>query len=85
MGIRELVQKTSVPTKTINYYEDIGLLPPPARKPNGYRGYIDTDVDRLKPVAGARRMNIPQAEIREILEMCNRQEPPCVCWLEIIA
>jgi len=53
MEIRELVQKTSIPAKTIRYYEDIGLLPPPARKPNGYRDYADADVERLKLVAGA--------------------------------
>jgi DNA-binding transcriptional MerR regulator len=85
MEIRELVQKTSVPAKTIRYYEDIGLLPPPARKPNGYRDYADADVERLKLVAGARRMDIPLAEIQEILDLRDRQEPPCFRLLEIIA
>lgn len=61
------------------------MLPPPTRKPNGYRDYADSDVERLKLVAGARRMDIPQAEIREILNMRDRQEPPCSRSLEIIA
>ena len=43
MEIRELVKHTSVPAKTIRYYEEIKLLPPPARKPNGYREYSDVD------------------------------------------
>ena len=76
MEIRGLVSKTGVPAKTIRYYEDIGLLPPPARKPNGYRNYSEIDVERLKLVAGARRMDIPIAEIQEILDMRDRQEPP---------
>jgi DNA-binding transcriptional MerR regulator len=85
MEIRELVEKTGVPAKTIRYYEDIHLLPPPARKPNGYRNYSEIDVDRLKLVAGARRMDIPIAEIQEILDMRDRQEPPCSRLLELIA
>ena len=84
MEIRELVQKTGVPAKTIRYYEEIGMLPPPERKPNGYRNYAEADVERLKLVAGARRMDIPLADIREILDMRDRQEPPCVRLLEII-
>ena len=85
MEIRELVQKTGVPAKTIRYYEDICLLPPPARKPNGYRDYADTDVERLKLVAGARQIDIPIAEIQEILDMRDREEPPCIRLLELIA
>jgi len=85
MEIRELVEKTGVPAKTIRYYEDISLLPPPARKPNGYRNYSEIDVERLKLVAGARRMEIPIAEIQEILDMRDRQEPPCSRLLELIA
>ncbi len=85
MEIRGLVSKTGVPAKTIRYYEDIGLLPPPARKPNGYRNYSEIDVERLKLVAGARRMDIPIAEIQEILDMRDRQEPPCSRLLELIA
>lgn len=85
MGIRELVERTGVPAKTIRYYEDINLLSPPARKPNGYRNYAEADVERLKLVAGARRMDIPIAEIKEILDLRDRQEPPCSLLLEIIA
>jgi len=85
MEIGELVKKTGVPAKTIRYYEDIELLPPPERKPNGYRFYTEADVDRLKLVAGARRVDIPIAEIKEILDMRDRREAPCTRLLEIIA
>jgi len=37
MLIHELAKRTGVATKTIRYYEAIGLLPPPARQPNNYR------------------------------------------------
>ena len=54
MEIRELSELTNIPSKTIRYYEEIELLPPPKRKPNDYREYSEFDVDRLKLVAGAR-------------------------------
>ncbi|MFV1949055.1 MAG: MerR family transcriptional regulator [Anaerolineales bacterium] len=85
MEIRELSAQTNVPPKTIRYYEEIGLLPSPARKPNGYRQYFKPDVQRLKLVAGARRLDISLIEIQEILDMRDRQEAPCDRLLELIA
>jgi DNA-binding transcriptional MerR regulator len=85
MEIRKVVEKTGVPAKTIRYYEEINLLPSPARKRNGYRNYTEVDVERLKLVAGARRLDLSLAEIQEILDMRDRQEPPCNRLLELIA
>jgi DNA-binding transcriptional MerR regulator len=85
MKIQELSNQTGVPPKTIRYYEEIGLLPPPARLPNGYRDYSEIDIQRLSLVAGARRLDISLAEIREILDMRDRQEAPCSKLLELIA
>jgi DNA-binding transcriptional MerR regulator len=82
MQIRELTENTGVPAKTIRYYESIGLLPPPAREPNGYRRYRHADVERLKLVAGARRLDLSLDEIREILDMRDRREAPCKTLLD---
>jgi len=46
MLIKALSQQTNLPAKTIRYYEEIGLLPPPRRLPNGYRDYDETAVAR---------------------------------------
>jgi DNA-binding transcriptional MerR regulator len=35
MKIGELAETSGVPAKTIRYYEEIGLLPPPGREMNG--------------------------------------------------
>ena len=82
MEIRELVKNTSVPAKTIRYYEEIKLLPPPARKPNGYREYFEVDVERLKLVAGARRLDFSLDDIKEILDLRDRQIAPCGVMLD---
>ena len=80
MKISDLSNLTSVPKKTIRYYEEIGLLPQPNRKSNGYRQYSQDDVQRLKLVAGARGLDISLAELKEILDMRDRQEPPCSAY-----
>jgi DNA-binding transcriptional MerR regulator len=84
MEIRELVERTGVPAKTIRYYEEIDLLPSPARKPNGYREYIEVDVDRLKLVAGARRLDLTLDDIKEILDLRDRQIAPCGVLLDLL-
>ncbi|MGH9027704.1 MAG: MerR family DNA-binding transcriptional regulator, partial [Acidimicrobiia bacterium] len=48
MQIGELAQHTGVSTKTIRYYETIGVLPAPARTPAGYRDYAPHAADRLR-------------------------------------
>jgi DNA-binding transcriptional MerR regulator len=58
MQIRELSQRTGLPAKTIRYYEEIGLLPPPKRLDNSYRDYSEADVARTRLVAGARRLDL---------------------------
>jgi DNA-binding transcriptional MerR regulator len=85
MQIRELSNQTGVPSKTIRYYEDIGLLPKPSRKPNGYRDYSEPDIHRLRLVAGARQLEIPLAEIKEILDMRDRGDAPCLTLIDLLS
>jgi len=84
MEIRKLVELTGVPAKTIRYYEEINILPLPARKPNGYRKYSEIDVDRLKLVAGARRLDFSLDDIREILDLRDRKIAPCCVLLDLL-
>ena len=84
MQINELERFTGVPAKTIRYYEEIALLPPPNRKPNGYREYSDIDIERLKLVSGARRLDFSLAEIKEILDLRDRGIAPCGVLLDLL-
>ncbi len=84
MQIQELAQGTGVPAKTIRYYESIGLLPPPERRANGYRNYSQADVDRVKLVAGARRLDFSLDDIEEILALRDRREAPCRVVLDML-
>lgn len=77
MQIRELSKKTGSTDKTIRFYEEIGVLPPPRRLPNGYRHYNEGDVERVKFVAGLRRLDFSLDDISEILAMRDQGEAPC--------
>ena len=48
MNISMAAKHSGVPAKTIRYYESIGLIPPAARRENGYRDYGDNDVSTLR-------------------------------------
>jgi DNA-binding transcriptional MerR regulator len=84
MQIKELSQRTNLSAKTIRYYEEIGLLPPPKRLPNGYRDYEETAVSRIKLVAGARTLGFSLDDIREILALRDRREAPCRVVLDML-
>ena len=82
MQINQLAIITGVSPKTIRYYESIGVLPDPHRSPNGYREYEDGDVERLKLVAGARRLEFSLDDVTEIIAMRDRREAPCRVMLD---
>ncbi len=77
MKIQEFSRQTRLSAKTIRYYESIGILPSPLRRPNGYREYDDSDMERAKFVAGARNLDISLDDIRELLAMRDKKEAPC--------
>ena len=85
MQINKLATQTGVSTKTIRYYEEIGVLPPAKRLPNGYRIYDESDLERLRLVNGARQLGLSLDEIKEVLAMRDRGEAPCTVLLDILA
>ncbi len=54
MRIGQLAEAVGVDTPTIRFYESVGLLPEPDRRPSGYRDYDQSDVERLRFVRQAR-------------------------------
>ena len=68
MNIGQASERSGLPTKTIRYYEDIGLLKP-ARRGNGFRDYADRDVHELRFIARARGLGFSVEECRHLLEL----------------
>lgn len=84
MKIQEFAQLAGLSTKTIRYYESIGILSSPQRAANGYRAYSEGHLARARFVAGARSLDLSLEEIREILAMQDRREAPCRTLLDLI-
>ena len=84
MRIQEFAKLTGLSTKTIRFYESVGILFPPQRAANRYREYNEQDVVRARFVAGIRSLDLSLEEIREILAMQDRREAPCRTLLNLI-
>lgn len=85
MLIKEFSKKSGLPAKTIRFYEEGGVLPPPKRLSNGYRNYNEEDVDRAKFVAGLRRLDFSLDDISEILAMRDSGDAPCRVVLDLLS
>jgi MerR family mercuric resistance operon transcriptional regulator/MerR family copper efflux transcriptional regulator len=48
MKIGEVAKQAGVSVDTVRYYERVGVLPEPDRRPSGYRIYEPATVDRIK-------------------------------------
>jgi len=67
MNIGTAAQESGLPTKTVRYYADIGLVAPHGRAGNGYRAYGSGEVQRLQFVRRARAFGFSVVECRELL------------------
>ncbi|WP_424982056.1 Cu(I)-responsive transcriptional regulator [Maritalea sp. S77] len=68
MNIGSAAELTSLPSKTIRYYEDIGLIKP-GRAENGYRDYSTDDVHRLQFLQRSRSLGFTIEECRTLLSL----------------
>lgn len=77
MKIGQVARETGLTTKTIRYYEGIGVLPEPERLPNGYREYEASTIDRLEFIRDAQAAGLSLTEIQLILELRDEGETTC--------
>ena len=77
MRIGELAAATGVDAETIRYYEREGLLAPPQRQPNGYRIYGQPQLERLSFIRHCRALDIPLADIRQLMTFLERPSGDC--------
>ncbi len=79
-----LAARAGFTTKAIRYYERIGLLPAPPRRPSGYRAYGEGDLARLDFIAKAKRLGLSLEEIRDVLALRDAGVEPCVHVVRVI-
>ena len=73
MNIGSVAKTTGIPAKTIRYYEEVGLIPPPVRAENGYRDYQDRDVETLRFVQRSRKLGFSIRDVGNLLTLWQDQ------------
>ncbi|MBC6310583.1 MerR family transcriptional regulator [Listeria sp. FSL L7-1582] len=72
--VQKLGQLAGVSTRTLRYYDEIGILKPARINSSGYRIYGQTEVDRLQQIMFYREMNVSLEKIKAILEQPDFDE-----------
>ncbi|MDT8447986.1 MAG: MerR family transcriptional regulator [bacterium] len=74
--IGELAKQLSITTRTIRYYEEIGLMPEPQRMDSGVRVYGREEVLRLKFILKLKELGITLHEMHELAEIYRSEQSP---------
>src|SRR5262249_1627616 len=76
MRVGEVAARAGVNVETLRYYERRGLLPEPARTPNGHRRYDDETLRFIRAIKEAQAAGLTLAEIEEYLRVVRRERMP---------
>ena len=71
MTIGEASRRSGFTIKALRFYERRGILPPPNRRPNGYRVYCEADLGRLSFIRDAKALGLTLGAISEIVKSSN--------------
>lgn len=77
MPIGRLAKSADVKVTTIRFYEQIGLLPEPARTHNDRRVYDVAAIRRLAFIKHARQLGFSVDAIRDLLDLADHPERAC--------
>ncbi len=68
MTIKGISTLTGISTRTLRYYDSIGLLCPTEKTEAGYRLYDENALERLQQILYFRELDFPLKSIKEIIE-----------------
>ena len=77
MRIGEVARASGTTSKTLRYYEEVGLLPAADRTPAGYRDYGAEVLDRLDFIRRGQAAGLTLAQIGQILDVRDGGQAPC--------
>lgn len=82
--IGKVADMTGASCKAIRHYEELGLLPPPARQ-GAYRVYTDKDVFMVHVIKHAQAYGFSLNELRELIAAIAREKQfPVEAALEMV-
>jgi Cu(I)-responsive transcriptional regulator len=73
LTIGQAADASGVSAKMIRHYEEIGLVPKPARSASGYRHYREADIHVLRFVRRGRELGFSMKEIAALLGLWNNR------------
>ncbi|MEX2290513.1 MAG: MerR family transcriptional regulator [Mycobacteriales bacterium] len=76
--IGDVAERTGLSLRTIRWYEEVGLVPPSARTPGGFRLYTDSDIERLEIVKRMKPLELTLEEMRDLLSTIDALDAPSV-------
>jgi DNA-binding transcriptional MerR regulator len=74
MQIGDLAERAGVSTRTIRYYEELGILGPEERSDGGFRRYCDDQLRRLQMIQGLKSLGFELEQIRQLFTLRNETE-----------
>ena len=88
LTIGEFARASRLTAKALRLYDELGLLRPVAVDPgNGYRRYAPAQLERARMVVWLRRLGMPLADIRNVIEMAPGDAAAAVTayWQRVVA
>ena len=82
MTIGELAERAGLAASTIRYYEEVKLLPRPARA-SGRRVFDEATLDRLLVITFAKEAGFSLREIRQLFDGFASDTPAGVRWQKL--
>lgn len=76
-SIGDLGRLAHCKVQTIRWYEEVGLLPAPARTAGGHRTYGQAHLQRLDFIRHAREFGFTLDAVRTLLALSDHPERPC--------
>ena len=83
--IGDLAKATGTKVVTIRYYEQIGLLPAPARTQRNYRVYTEEHSRRLLFIRRCRHLGFTLDQVRDLLQLSSEATQECLAVDRITA
>jgi MerR family Zn(II)-responsive transcriptional regulator of zntA len=74
MQIGDLAERAGVSTRTIRYYEELGLVEPMERTHGGFRLYCEDQLRRLQIIQGLKCLGFDLEQVRHLFSLRDRAE-----------
>ncbi len=65
--VQKLAALSGISTRTLRYYDELGILKPARINSSGYRIYGKTEIDRLQQILFYKELGVPLETIKEIV------------------